>query len=69
MSKIVFIALGKFGSEYVKYHYKLKGDVYEAGAYTYSTPKLEQLTGEFNPSANKEFISSFKGLWKWIYQK
>jgi hypoxanthine phosphoribosyltransferase len=63
VNKILFIAMGKFKANavYNKYTYKLSGDVYSG--LKYRQVSREQIVGNINPKANKDFIES---LGKWI---
>ena len=60
VGQVVFIALGKYGKTYLKYDYELKGNLF--GTYTYNRVLVSDMTGTFNPFANKEFLDSIKGL-------
>lgn len=61
VSKIIFIALGKFGHNYYKYNYKINGDVFNE--YTAEEVKpYELIAGDKNPASNMDFLLSINSL-------
>jgi hypothetical protein len=62
VNKILFIAIGKFGTKgtHNKYDYTLNGDPY--GKFSYSRIGINTINGIINPKTNKEMVISLGGL-------
>lgn len=60
VAKLIFIALGKYGSSYYRYEYILSGDLFSE--YIYERVSQEKVIGHFNTSATKDVLDSIKAL-------
>jgi hypothetical protein len=60
VAKIIFIAMGKFKMNYLKYSYEINGDLFSG--FKFKQIGRENLFGSFNDESSKEFIDAIKGL-------
>lgn len=56
VGKVIFITLGKFGTEYFKYDYSFYGDAFSG--FTYKLNSTSTLNGDINKSSDMSFIES-----------
>ena len=62
VNKIVFIALGKFRDEYIKYDYRLKGDLFTPKGFDYSQDGMTSLKGKINNESSNELYESLNHI-------
>jgi phosphoribosylpyrophosphate synthetase len=62
VSKIIFIAMGKFGADknYYRYKYELSGSIYTGLKYKKVSHAI--IEGELNPISNREFLTSLSDI-------
>ncbi|OMP80110.1 hypothetical protein BW716_06350 [[Flexibacter] sp. ATCC 35208] len=61
VARLIFITMGRFGRDYYKYHYTIKGDPF--GKFSYVGGAAPQhMVGRFNAKGNFEFIKTLEQL-------
>ena len=53
--KVIFITMGKFGSNYIKYKYKIDGDVF--GKFSFKKVNYHRIVGDFYEDSNAELMN------------